>query len=132
MGANSLSHYQIFTHQDFANFTELQSRARAFLRRELLVFTFLDNDPVLRGGSRQYLMEYIVTILKLHDAKGADGKAEDLVSHFLGRENAKLLLHELQAWLRSPFSSLADWDGFVQYAEPAHVVKSPSANSDEA
>jgi hypothetical protein len=38
---------------------------------------------------------------------------------FIGRENAHLFIHELQAWLRSPYTSLEDWDRHVQYPNTA-------------
>jgi hypothetical protein len=60
-------------------------------------------------------MEYVVAILRTNELKAADGKAEELVSEFLGRENARLMLHELEAWLRSPFARLVEWDESVQY-----------------
>jgi regulator of sirC expression with transglutaminase-like and TPR domain len=49
------------------------------------------------------------------DIKGANGKAEDLLQEFLGRENARLFLHELENWLRSPFQEIEEWDRRVQY-----------------
>jgi regulator of sirC expression with transglutaminase-like and TPR domain len=49
--------------------------------------------------------------------RGADGRAEELLADFLGRDNTKLVLHELEAWLRSPYMTLDSWDRHVQYAE---------------
>ncbi|KAF2770942.1 hypothetical protein EJ03DRAFT_50964 [Teratosphaeria nubilosa] len=97
--------------------TQLQSRARAFLRREIKVFSYLDDPDISRGRSRDYFVEYIVFIRRFHEPKGADGRAEDLVAEFLGRKNARLLLHELEAWLRTPFGRLAEWDKVVQYTD---------------
>ncbi|KXS97618.1 hypothetical protein AC578_5757 [Pseudocercospora eumusae] len=114
VGANRISQYRDFTVQDFATSAELQSRAKTFLRRELQVFTFLDSNP--RAGNRGFLMEYIVAVLKSNELRGADGKAEELLADFLGRDNTRLLLHELEAWLRSPYMSLEGWDKHVQYA----------------
>lgn len=62
-------------------------------------------------------MEYIVAILKKYETKSADGKAEELLREFLGEDYSKTLLHELQAWLRSPFATLRAWDAEVQYRE---------------
>ncbi|SMR60330.1 unnamed protein product [Zymoseptoria tritici ST99CH_3D1] len=115
VGGNSISGYVDFTAAEFSTSSILQSRARTFLRRELQVFTFLDHNP--RAGSRDYLMEYIVAILRSNEVKGSDGKAEELAGEFLGRENARLLLHELEAWLRSPCLRLREWDGVVQYRD---------------
>jgi hypothetical protein len=113
VGANRISQYQTFTPASFAASPALQTRARIFLRRELRVFAFLDRRPA--GANREFLIEYLVAVLKSNDPKGADGHAEELVKEFLGREDARLLLHELDAWLRSPYERLEAWDSHVQY-----------------
>lgn len=122
-----------------ANSPDLQSRARMWIRRELRVFSFLhanedesaasssaqsEQTPARAGGSRsrlssnaEFLLTYIISILKTVDIKSSTGHAEDLLQEFLGRENARLFLHELNAWLRSPYTKLEDWDRHVQYAE---------------
>lgn len=115
VGTNRISNYRDFTSAVFASSPVLQSRARAFLRRELMVFSFLDTASAPRRGNREFLLEYIVAILRTNDLKAADGKAEDLLSDFLGRSNAQQLLHELEAWLRSPYVDLRQWDEAVQY-----------------
>lgn len=114
VGANRISQYQTFTPASFAASPVLQTRARIFLRRELRVFAFLDRRPA--GANREFLIEYLVAVLKSNDPKGADGHAEELVKEFLGREDARLLLHELDAWLRSPYERLEAWDSHVQYS----------------
>jgi hypothetical protein len=115
VGANRISQYRDFTAQDFAASSELQSRTRMFLRRELKVFTFLDRNEGARN--RDFLIEYVVALLKTNELRGADGRAEELLADFLGRDNTKLVLHELEAWLRSPYMTLDSWDRHVQYAE---------------
>ncbi|EON66937.1 hypothetical protein W97_06052 [Coniosporium apollinis CBS 100218] len=153
VGSNRHSRYRDFTAASFAADANLQSRARAFLRRELRVFEFLDplaaaptpepstssaapscgNTPsrtmtptattTRRANNAEFLLEYIVAILKTSAPKG--GHAEELLQEFLGRENARLFLHELEAWLRSPFRRLEDWDRHVQYtgAVPYEVLR---------
>ena len=54
------------------------------------------------------------------DVKGSSGQAEDMLQEYLGRDNTQLFLHELRAWLRSPFMSLEDWDRNVQYVDVSH------------
>jgi hypothetical protein len=70
----------------------------------------------LVSNNAEALLEWIILVLKSFQIKGADGRAEDLVQEFLGRENARLFLHECEAWLRSPYQSLEEWDGCVQYS----------------
>jgi hypothetical protein len=97
----------------------------------LRAFDFLDPDsgdfsltetgpsqnPRRRATNREYLLEYIIAIIKSIPIKGSEGQAGDLLSEYLGRQNAILFLHELEAWLRSPFSKLEDWDRVVQYSQ---------------
>lgn len=117
VGANSVSQYRDFTPHDFANSVSLQTRARMFLRRELKLFSYLDAEAGVRN--REFVLEYIVAVLKQCDVKAADGRAEDLLSEFLERGNARLLLHELHSWLRGPFERLEEWDRNVQYSPSA-------------
>ncbi|KAF2200539.1 hypothetical protein GQ43DRAFT_373551 [Delitschia confertaspora ATCC 74209] len=125
VGSNRISRYRNLTPQMITNSPDLQSRARMWIRRELRVFAFLnsDSDNSDASGSRlsnnaEFLLTYIISILKTVDIKSSTGHAEDLLQEFLGRENARLFLHELNAWLRSPYTKLEDWDRNIQYGEP--------------
>ncbi|KAH7036484.1 hypothetical protein B0J12DRAFT_581776 [Macrophomina phaseolina] len=125
VGTNRISRYANFTPQAVADSPNLQSRARAFVRRELRVFSFLHPDTAedpesasRRVGNAEFLLEYIIAILKKVEIKGPTGQAEDMLQEFIGRNNARLFLHELGAWLRSPYTRLEDWDRHVQYREP--------------
>lgn len=135
VGSNRLSRYRELTPEQFNRDDELVSRARKWIRRELRVFSFLNPDSeeesgperVARAGQQrlesrrannaEFLLEYIIAILRTVDMKGPAGQAEELLRDFIGRENARLFLHELQAWLRSPYTSLEDWDRNVQYPD---------------
>jgi hypothetical protein len=84
------------------------------------VFAFLSSvaskDPAVgtkRVNNAEFLLEYVVAILKTVDIQGQP--AQDMLADFLGRENARLFLHELRNWLRSPYVNLEDWDRNVQY-----------------
>lgn len=124
VGANRVSQFRDFTPSTFAASSELQARARAFMRRELQVFEFLDLQ-----SRREFLIEYVVGILKKLEIKGASGAAERLVGEFLGVESARLFLHELEAWLRSPYTKLEDWDRMVQYADPGLMNRKAGGSS---
>ncbi|KAG5287128.1 RING finger domain-containing protein [Histoplasma ohiense] len=126
VGTNRLSKYRELTPQLFNQDAHLVSRARKWIRRELQVFSFL--DPTANGdvehsaaadrraaNNAEFLLEYIIAILRTVDVKGSSGQAEELLREFIGRDHARLFLHELQSWLRSPYISLADWDRAVQY-----------------
>jgi len=126
VGTNRISRYRNLTPASFAKDERLTSRARMWIRRELQVFDFLNSScstsssSSVAGGDRRannadFLLEYIVAILKSIDLKGSTGQAEELLKDFLGRENARLFLHDLEAWLRSPYEHLRDWDRAVQY-----------------
>lgn len=135
VGSNRLSRFCDLTPQLFSTDAELVSRARKWIRRELQVFEFLTPDTAsstdggasLRSNDRrannaEFLLEYIVAILKTVDMQGAGGQAEEMLQEFIGRENTRLFLHELRAWLRSPFMNLSDWDRAVQYPEPGKII----------
>ncbi|KAL2014382.1 hypothetical protein VTN00DRAFT_1907 [Thermoascus crustaceus] len=142
VGSNRLSKYRELTPQLFNQDEELVSRARKWIRRELQVFTFLNPDAEAdegegdtsqgqqrvprpgqqrlanrRANNAEFLLEYIIAILRTVDIKGSAGQAEELLQEFIGRDNARLFLHELQSWLRSPYTSLQDWDRNVQYED---------------
>jgi hypothetical protein len=133
VGTNRLSQYRTFTPSDFTASANLQSRARTFLRRELRVFDFLEPGRATGPrGNRDFLIEYIVGILKSHEPKAWDGHPENLIADFLGRADARLLLHELDAWLRSPYTGLEPWDAHVQYRAPRSPGKDGGGRRGEA
>jgi hypothetical protein len=122
----------------FAHNAVLVSKARKWIRRELQVFGFLNPAPdnyeageaanaTRRAKNAEFLLEYIVAILKTVDIKGSGGQAEDMLQEFLGREHTRLFLHELRGWLRSPYLSLEAWDRNVQYNEVVVVRGDESA-----
>ena len=127
------SRYEELSPQRFATEPELLSRARMWLRRELRVFRFIQQDDEdtdaphdnesnranrRRRVKADYLVEYIVAILRTMDTQGSAGQAENMIQEFIGRQNTQILLHELRAWLRSPYRSLHEWDRAVQYSRP--------------
>lgn len=122
VGSNRLSGYQELNPQRFRDDDVLLSRARKWIRRELRVFDFLKSEcgstraERPRANNAEFLLEYIIAVLRSTDIRGSGGHAEDLLKDFLGRENTRIFLHELQAWLRSPYS-LDEWDRAVQYDE---------------
>lgn len=124
VGSNRVSRFKDFTPQMVSRSQELQSRARKWIRRELQVFEFLSSDVALhtasqvrrRANNAEFLLEYIVAILRTVDVKDSSGKAEEKLQDFLGADNARLFLHELSAWLRSPYDDLQIWDRHVRYA----------------
>lgn len=133
VGSNRLSRFRDLTPQVFVDDQELVSRAKKWIRRELQVFQFLSSDGSGEAGiarrvdNAEFLLEYIVAILKTVDVKGS--QAEDMLQEFLGRDDTRLFLHELKAWLRSPYTTLEDWDRHVQYGNPTtrpHCKACPS------
>lgn len=139
VGSNRISRYRTLTPSMFQTDSHLVSRARMFLRRELQVFEFLYPQHIStesstsssssssssthspstssrRANNADFVLEYVVSILQSIDLKGSSGQAEELLTDFLGRDNARLFIHELVSWLRSPFEKLEHWDRNVQYA----------------
>ncbi|KAJ5220360.1 hypothetical protein N7468_009564 [Penicillium chermesinum] len=130
VGTNRLSQYSEVTPQQFNRDETLASRARKWIRwgaTKMEAEQPRDRDRVPRPGHQrledrrannaEFLLEYIIAILRTVDIKGSAGQAEELLRDFIGRDNARLFLHELLAWLRSPYTSLENWDRHVQYPE---------------
>ncbi|KAH7085492.1 hypothetical protein BKA63DRAFT_400947 [Paraphoma chrysanthemicola] len=122
IGSNEVSGYRDITPQMIANSTDLQSRARAWIRRELRVFNFLHMDAAgsassdpSTSGNAEFLLAYVVSIIMMVDLRASNGHAQNLLAEFLGRENSQLFLHELHAYLRSPYTKVEEWDRDVQY-----------------
>ena len=130
VGSNRISRFRDLNPKAFNKDQELISRARKWIRRELQVFDFLNSDSgedhtvTRKANNAEFLLEYIIAMLKTVNVKGSGGQAEDMLQEFLGRDNSRLFLHELGAWLRSPYSSLEDWDRHVQYDETLQVESS--------
>ena len=127
VGSNRISQYQDFTPASFAKHPQMESRARKWIRRELQVFEFLSLDATSTGPEQpssritrnaEFLLDYIIAVIKSVDLKGSSGQAEELLHEFLGRENCRIFIHELEAWLRSPYDRLEDWDRMTQYDTP--------------
>lgn len=150
VGSNRLSQYRELSPELFNRDENLISRARKWIRRELKVFEFLNPDSTeerddmpherarpgeqrlqsRRANNAEFLLEYVIAILRTVDIKGSAGQAEELLQEFIGRANARLFLHELNSWLRSPYSSLQDWDRHVQYRDSIHTSRPLSAAGD--
>lgn len=135
VGSNRLSRFRELTPQLFCRDEELVRRARMWIRRELQVFNSFGADghseehndaKKRRADNAEFLLEYIIGILKTVNLKGSGGQAEELLKDFIGRDEARLFLHELGAWLRSPYVTLEDWDRNVQYSGD----KKPISNED--
>ncbi|KYK60791.1 hypothetical protein DCS_01929 [Drechmeria coniospora] len=137
VGANRTSGYREVTRDMFCDLRlgrPLLDRARIFLRRELRVFAWLttpETDSLVPfagedGGffrrrrmriTVERMLGHIVVLLQRLEIRGSDGSLEDDLTSHLGRENARLLLHELLSFLRSPYVTLAEWDRNVQYGD---------------
>ncbi|KAF7550560.1 hypothetical protein G7Z17_g5638 [Cylindrodendrum hubeiense] len=143
VGSNRVSRYRELTPALFCTDEELVSRARMWIRRELQVFSFLSIDEATstaarpedknarsatarrRANSAEFLLEYIIAVLKSVDIMGSGGQAENMLADFLGRDDTRLFLHELRAWLRSPYTKLEDWDRAVQYDDSETRTSTP-------
>jgi len=81
VGSNRVSRFRELTPEVFNRDDELVSRARIFMRRELQVFGFLNPNHTSESNDRrannaEFLLEYIVAILKTVDIQGSGGQAE--------------------------------------------------------
>lgn len=128
VGSNLSTQYTEWNRDDIAEGSEMLARARAWIRRELLVFGHLyhrnDGNALSENGTRRaryknaaFVLEYVVAVLKTVDLQASNGHAGTLLADFLGKDNALLFLHELRNFLRSPYS-VQEYDRHVQYPEP--------------
>ncbi|KAJ6264659.1 hypothetical protein Dda_0808 [Drechslerella dactyloides] len=115
IGANRKSRFATYTPRTLRTDSELASKARAFVRRELEVFDWT-------ADNREWLVEYVMAVVKSVALRDAEGRAEELLAEFLGREFAGVFVHELHAFLRSPFSRVRDYDAWAQYAVEVPVA----------
>ena len=67
------------------------------------------------SANSEFLVEYVVGVLKSVSLRGSAGQAEEILAEVLGKENAQIFVHELNAFMRSPFTRLQSFDDFVQY-----------------
>ncbi|KAM3456412.1 hypothetical protein MY3296_001691 [Beauveria thailandica] len=89
------------------------TRARAFLLRELRVV--FDYVPAVRAA---FLADHVASMFRsARDVEelAAASELHILLAADLGGSAARLLMHELKAWLRSPYASLEEWDAAVRY-----------------
>jgi hypothetical protein len=134
IGSNAVSGFRNVTPNMFAKSPALQSRARKWIRRELRAFDTVrqvgPSSPSRswqagRTNNAEYLLAFIMEILATAEIKG--GLAEEMLTPHLGAENARLFLHELSSWLRSPFDDLEGWDHVIQYRSARELQQASSA-----
>ncbi|KAK6349885.1 hypothetical protein TWF696_006145 [Orbilia brochopaga] len=109
IGVNRKSRFANYTPRTLRTDRELAAKARAFVRRELEVFDWT-------AANREWLVEYVIAVVKSMPLRDAEGRAEELLAEFLGREFAGVFVHELHAFLKSPFVRVRDYDAWAQYA----------------
>ena len=126
VGTNLYSRFRDVTPPRFVQDTELQSRTRMWVRRELQALIRLqqasrDQPSSCDGLSIPFeclemFIEFLVDLLKRYDMLSSDGQIVRRLRRFLGARVTPLFLHELRAWLRSPHETMDAWDQHAQYA----------------
>lgn len=115
IGSNPISGFRNVTPDQIAEDTELQSKARTWIRRELRVFSFLTEPSQQQPVNQEWLLEFIICILRTIDPRDMSDWAHHILTETLGHENARLFLHELSSWMRSPFRYVKDWEDVMDY-----------------
>lgn len=112
IGANRISKFRNWTPAMLRRDEELVSRAKRWIRRELLVFSYLQDT------NAEFLQEYILSIIKSVDIQHET--VHRLLAEFLGPRDAGIFIHELRMFLRSPFTDLVSYDqsSLNQYSKP--------------
>lgn len=93
VGSNRLSRFRNIGPKDFLEDEELVSRARMWMRRELMVWEWTSSNA-------GFLIEFIIGVLKSVDLRGSAGQAEEMVAEFLGKENAQIFVSYNKELLR--------------------------------
>ena len=145
IGSSAHNSYRVLSVDDFSTDEHLARRASAFIRRELLVIDRLDSQERQRSpdlGLVRHLLEqrlgreyfgsqrvdYIMRVLKTADMQGANGAAEEMLRPVVGGVTAQFL-HELRAFLRSPFDRVEEWDEVVRYGPPTRGTRVESIDA---
>ncbi|KAF8324707.1 uncharacterized protein EI90DRAFT_3240386 [Cantharellus anzutake] len=113
------------TPSQIASSDELQSRATAFIRRELRIWPNLDVE---------FFTQFVLSLLRRLDIRSEP--AVRALAEFLdlsGKSytpgaavhNAEHFAHELYSYLRSPFKELTAYDRYVQYDETISLSSVP-------
>jgi hypothetical protein len=76
-----------------------------------------------RFHNAEFLLEYVVAVLRSVDIQSFE--AEEMFRDYFGQSYTRLFLHELRAWLRSPFKTLEEWDRAVQYDASSSLLVPP-------
>lgn len=140
VGISRRSGHREITPHVFRNDSALQSRAKAFLRRELRVFSYMSTNSLPRPRNSparvptddpaivrqvETNVDWLLRVLKIVDLKDSSGAmihhVESLLDDLhLGDQEllASLFIHELRAFLMSPYTRLGEWDASVQYDRP--------------
>jgi hypothetical protein len=139
IGSSSYNSYRTLSVSDFQHDDQLTRRATAFIRRELLIIDclnprerrqFPDAGPMRslleQRVGRNYWgsqrVDYVMRVLRAVDMQSANGAAEEILRPVTG-EFTGLFLHELRAFLRSPFGRVEEWDEVVRYGPPTRGMR---------
>ena len=121
-----LSCFDFLRHEDLSRHELTPSAAKGLgistvTATSMHATAFPHNDgPSLRrrATNPEYLLEFIIAVLKAIDLRGSEGQAVELIGEYIGLANARVFVHELEQWLRSPFVGLEEWDRAAQYVVP--------------
>jgi hypothetical protein len=120
------SYRTTLTVQDFRTDETLARRASAFIRRELIVLDYLTR---VNRAHDQQRPGHILGVLRTVDMQSANGAAERILDGVCGGYAAHFL-HELRAFLRSPYMRVEEWDEMVRYGPPTRDETLESAGGE--
>ncbi|KAF7854684.1 hypothetical protein EAF04_010253 [Stromatinia cepivora] len=121
----------------------MEARVRLFAEHEIQVFFVrcicpgCEVSPLpahtvsvnLEKEYRSFVLEEIVDLLKRYDLRERAVEIEQAVEEYLN-EHARLFLHELTAWIESPFDTLEQWDRNVKYPAESPLTPTPESASE--
>ncbi|KAJ8061500.1 hypothetical protein OCU04_009315 [Sclerotinia nivalis] len=131
------------TPQDIANSSDMEARVRLFAEHEIQVFYLKCVCPGCQVSPlpahivsvnrleefRSFVLDRVVDLLKRYDLRDKAVEIEQATEEYLN-EHARLFLHELRAWIESPFETLDQWHRNAKYPDESSLT--PILDDDSA
>ncbi|CAD6451477.1 9cd76d5d-f288-4319-8f53-349f9485f88d [Sclerotinia trifoliorum] len=125
------------TPQDIANSSDMEARVRLFAEHEIQIFSAKCVCPACQEPTssssihmivpseveviRNFVVNKIVDLLKRYDLQDKAVEIEQEAEQYLN-EHARLFLHELRAWIESPFDTLEQWHRNARYLNDSFLT----------
>lgn len=111
VASGPLSGYREVTAKMFNESSQIRQRVALWVRREARIL-------VTGSVDLGHFIATVMSMLRRFDVMGRATQMEDIIHDQLGRRRARLFIRELRSWIRSPYTTLEEWDSAVRYIGP--------------